>query len=239
MNNNLYLTNLYSNYYFKGCVSGMCGILISHPIDSIKTHYIMNNKINISPHTLYRGLLSPLIGVGIEKAIVFGTYKYFSKHFNIPISGAIAGFSAALIVSPYERIKILKQTKQSINYSPSFLFRGLSATFTREIPGFAIYFSTYEGLKKHFYTDNNMKISISSSFIFGGISGSVAWIFIYPQDRIKTIIQTNTNNNIKEIIKTTYKLGGLKHFYSGFSFALIRAILLHSGTFCTMEILSK
>ena len=71
------------------------------------------------------------------------------------------------------------------------------------------------------------------------MSGSIAWIFIYPQDRIKTIIQTNNNNSIKEIINTTYKLGGLRHFYSGFSFALARAILLHSGTFCTMEILSK
>jgi solute carrier family 25 carnitine/acylcarnitine transporter 20/29 len=235
MNSNL-------NYYTKGCISGMCGIIISHPIDSIKTHYIMNANMtnySINARNLYRGLLSPLIGVGIEKAIVFGTYNYFRKHFNIPISGAIAGFSAALIVSPYERIKIMKQTKQQIKISPSFLFKGLSATFTREIPGFAIYFSVYEGLKKHFYTNHNKDISIPASFIFGGMSGSIAWIFIYPQDRIKTIIQTNNNNSIKEIINTTYKLGGLRHFYSGFSFALARAILLHSGTFCTMEILSK
>ena len=231
-----------NNNYVKGCISGMCGIVISHPIDSIKTHYIMNKNIinykyNVS--NLYRGILSPLIGVGLEKAIVFGTYNYFRKDYSIPVSGGIAGLTAALIVSPYERIKIMKQTNQPISLSPSFLFKGLSATFTREIPGFAIYFSTYEGLKKHFYTDNNKNISIPASFIFGGISGSVAWIFIYPQDRIKTIIQTNNNNSIKEIIYTTYKLGGLRHFYSGFSFAIMRAILLHSGTFCTMEILSK
>jgi solute carrier family 25 carnitine/acylcarnitine transporter 20/29 len=227
------------NNYIKGCISGMCGIIISHPIDSIKTHYIINTNYNYNIRNLYRGILSPLIGVGIEKAIVFGTYNYFRKDYNIPISGGIAGLAAAIIVSPYERIKIMKQTNQHINISPSFLFKGLSATFTREIPGFAIYFSTYEGLKKYYYTNNNINISIPASFIFGGISGSVAWIFIYPQDRIKTIIQTNNNNSIKEIIYTTYKLGGLRHFYSGFSFAIMRAILLHSGTFCTMEILSK
>jgi hypothetical protein len=34
-------------------------------------------------------------------------------------------------------------------------------------------------------------------------------------------------------------MGGLRLFYNGFSFALIRAILLHSGTFATMEILNK
>ena len=106
------------------------------------------------------------------------------------------------------------------------------------MPGFDIYFSTYEYLKNHFYTKKNKDISIVSSFIFGGMSGTMAWIFIYPQDRIKTILQSEQNTEIKKIIKNIYKTGGFKQFYSGFSFAVYRAILLHSGTFCTMEILS-
>ncbi len=238
---------LFENYYFKGCISGMTGIILSHPVDSIKTAVQTNNKINLKNiKNLYKGITAPLIGVGIEKAIVFGTYNYCKNHFNIPISGAISGLSASLIVSPYERIKIMKQTNQHISYkhilSPSFMFKGLSVTFTREVPGFAIYFSTYEYLKNHFYIKKNKDISIISSFIFGGMSGTMAWIFIYPQDRIKTIIQSNNNYNnskISNIIKNIYKTGGFKQFYNGFSFAVIRAILLHSGTFCTMEILSK
>ena len=243
---------LFDNYYLKGCISGMSGIILSHPVDTIKTAIqTNNNSMNIyNIKNLYKGIISPLIGVGFEKAIVFGTYNYCKNNycknniFNIPISGAISGLTASLIVSPYERIKIMKQTNQSFSYkeiiSPSFMFKGLSATFTREVPGFAIYFSTYEYLKNHFYTKNNKNISIISSFIFGGISGTMAWIFIYPQDRIKTILQSNTNNNnnIKYIIKNIYNSGGFKQFYKGFSFAVARAILLHSGTFCTMEILS-
>ncbi len=241
---------IFDNYYFKGCISGMTGIVLSHPVDSIKTIIQTNYSSNYSKNlnnsniynikNLYKGIYSPLIGVGFEKAIVFGTYNYCkNNYFNIPISGAISGLTASLIVSPYERIKIMKQTNQQVVFkqiiSPSFLFKGLSVTFTREVPGFAIYFSTYEYLKNHFYKDNN--ISISSSFLFGGISGAMAWIFIYPQDRIKTIIQSNNNNNnISAIIKNLYKTGG---FYTGFSFALARAILLHSGTFCTMELLSN
>lgn len=235
------------NFYIKGCISGMSGIILSHPVDSIKTFFQTstsgNKKFDFTIKNLYRGISSPLIGVGIEKAIVFGTYNYCkNNNINIPISGAISGLTASLIVTPYERIKIMKQTKQQIIYkqyiNPNFMFKGLSATFTREVPGFAIYFSTYESLKNHFY--KNRDIPIISSFIFGGLSGTMAWIFIYPQDRIKTIIQSNQNNNtIYTIIKNTYKNGGFKQFYNGFSFAIARAILLHSGTFCTMEILTQ
>jgi hypothetical protein len=240
----------FDNYYIKGCISGMSGIILSHPVDSIKTHcQTSSTKFNLTFKNLYRGIWSPLIGVGIEKAIVFGTYNYCKQKFNnntfgIMISGAISGLTASLIVSPYERIKIMKQTQQNISFkqyfNPNFMFKGLSATFTREVPGFAIYFTTYEGLKSHFYKDKD--ISIISSFIFGGMSGTMAWIFIYPQDRIKTIIQSNNkgdNNNINLLIKNIYINGGLKHFYKGFSFAVCRAILLHSGTFSMMEILNK
>ena len=241
------MDTLFSNYYMKGCASGMFGIMLSHPIDSIKTHNqtsLTPFKYNIS--SLYRGIISPLIGVGIEKALVFGTYNYCKNHsYNTPISGAISGLVAATIVSPYERIKILQQTKQNISFkmliSPNFLFKGITTTMTREVPGFAIYFSTYEMLKNKFFTSQNKEIDIMRSFLFGGLSGTMAWIFIYPQDRIKTIIQSNMggNINILDIIKNTYKTGGFLQFYKGFSFAVGRAVLLHSGTFCMMEILNK
>ena len=236
------------NYYIKGCISGMSGIILSHPVDSIKTHFqTSTNKFNYTIKNLYRGIISPLLGVGLEKAIVFGTYNYCrNNNINIASSGAISGFAASAIVSPYERIKIMRQTNQTILFkqivSPSFLFKGLSVTFTREIPGFAIYFSSYEYLKDYFYTSKNKDISIISSFLFGGISGTTAWIFIYPQDRIKTLIQSNNKININlhfKSVKTCDIKKIFLYFYSGFSFAVARAILLHSGTFCTMEILNK
>lgn len=245
-------TNTYIIKYINGGISGMCGILLSHPIDTIKTHIQTGNKLNTfkpSFTNFYKGIAAPLLGVGIEKAIVFGTYNYmYSKTDNIPLSGALSGLFASLVVTPYERIKILRQNSQVINYKDvniRFLFRGLSATFTREMPGFAIYFTTYEYLKKKTFTNHNKKIDYSSSFIYGGISGITAWVFIYPQDKIKTILQShsgteNTNNkSIKNIITSIYTNGGIKQFYSGFSWAAGRAVLLHSGTFCMMEYLSN
>ena len=226
----------------------MCGVIISHPIDTIKTHIQNGNKFSSfkpSFTNFYKGISAPLLGVGLEKAIVFGTYNYmFSKTDNIPLSGAISGLVASFIVTPYERIKILKQNSQVFTFkdiNTKFLFRGLSATFTREAPGFAIYFSTYEYLKKKNFTMHNKKIDYISSFIYGGISGLSAWLFIYPQDKIKTIMQSEKENNksITSIINSIYKNGGLIQFYKGFSWAAGRAVLLHSGTFCMMEYLNN
>ena len=97
---------LFDNYYLKGCISGMSGIILSHPVDTIKTAIqTNNNSMNIyNIKNLYKGIISPLIGVGFEKAIVFGTYNYCKNNycknniFNIPISGAISGLTASLIV---------------------------------------------------------------------------------------------------------------------------------------------
>ena len=238
------------NYYIKGALAGMTGILLSHPVDTVKTHIQTGRALrDFKPRlsNLYRGLLPPLAGVGLEKAIVFGSYNYFYRKLdNIPLAGAIAGLSAALVVSPYERLKILKQNNIGINKAEiniKFLFRGLGATWTREVPGFAIYFSVYEALKHRNHTQHGREIGYASSFFYGGLSGCAAWIFIYPQDRIKTILQSSNStgncNGVKNIMLEIYNKGGMKHFYSGFTWAVARAMLLHSGTFCMMEFLSK
>ena len=48
----------------------------------------------------------------------------------------------------------------------------------------------------------------------------------------------NINTHIKNIINSIYSRGGIKQFYSGFTWAVARASLLHSGTFCMMEYLN-
>jgi len=119
---------------------------------------------------------------------------------------------------------------------------GLSATFTREVPGFAIYFTTYEYLKNEFFRNYNQPITKSASFIFGGLSGMMAWVMIYPQDRIKTRIQSSMAVNQRGFLNVLYDInaeGGVRQFYRGFHYALMRAIPLHAGTFCMMEVLSS
>jgi solute carrier family 25 (mitochondrial carnitine/acylcarnitine transporter), member 20/29 len=242
---------IHSNFLYGG-LSGMFGVIVSHPIDTIKTKIQENIKVSRSLRDLpklYKGITPPLIGVGMEKALVFGIYETMSrnllvdqnKYIKTSISGACAGMGATFIVTPFERLKILLQTDKKLRrqtFVPRNIFKGLSATFTRETPGFAIYFSTYEALKEKFYRDRN--ITKCGSFMFGGLSGAMAWVFIYPQDRIKTKMQASEKRiTFRDSLREVYLENGFRGFYRGFHYALMRAVPLHAGTFMMMEILKK
>lgn len=249
--------------FLNGAISGSVGIMLSHPIDTCKT-YIQNKQPLpkslriVSPYhrnigsaisTLYRGIGPAISGVAFEKAIVFGVYENMikvcihnniEKNYGIVLSGGLAGLSASIVVAPVDRLKILAQSGQKINIThmnPYILFHGISATFTREVPGFALYFLTFENLKKKYTDKYNCKLPVYQSFLYGGISGATAWCAIYPQDVVKTRMQT-VNNNIgfmatfRQVIKE-------RMLFKGFHLALARAIPLHAGTFMTMEIIKN
>lgn len=246
-------------YFACGACSGMFGVLLSHPFDTIKTIkqkvqldniHTTNQKINYNIKFLYRGFLPPLIGVGIEKSIVFGVYHNFSKFLSqhihplfVPtISGCVAGIIISPIVGPIEHIKILLQSQYKKNKITIFsknLFRGTGATLTREPLGFAIYFTVYELLKAKIEKFRNF--GTLETFLTGGFTGGFSWILIYPQDRVKTNIQNDITNKSTYlgVVKKIYKNEGLRGFYKGFQYALLRAIFLHAGAFSMMELLQR
>jgi hypothetical protein len=234
-------THSYAKYFAYGYISGMAGIIASHPFDTAKTCIQDKKLIPRTLSGLYRGILPPLFGVGLEKAIVFGTFQNTIDytHSNA-ISGALAGLTASIVVTPVERIKILLQTSSGsgIRFTElakmSSLFKGLGATWTREIPGFAIYFSVFNGMK-----ERTTKMTPYHSFGYGMLAGATAWVFIYPQDRIKTYLQSKVDTEIKvgykSAIQDILRDGGIMKLYRGFSFALMRAVPLHATTFTVME----
>lgn len=247
-----------TDYFIKGAISGAAGILCSHPIDTIKSNIQDNKPVNFKPRFLFRGIVPPFFGMGLEKAIVFGVYhntlnslnqssknKKGNVTLNRCIAGSIAGFAASFVVTPIERLKILAQTKTDKigknkigKMGLAYLYQGLSSTFTREMPGFAIYFSVYESMKDNISTQRNL--TMIDHFVMGGISGFLAWFFIYPQDIVKTRIQAATTKKTPvEIIREIYKHNGVKGFFRGFHLALLRAVPLHAGTFAMFEYLNK
>jgi solute carrier family 25 carnitine/acylcarnitine transporter 20/29 len=234
------------NEYIYGLIGGIVGTLFSHPPDTIKTRLqsatANSFKDALKMGNLYRGVSAPLFGIGFEKLIVFGFYGECKKRgFSDALSGVIGGFASTLIVVPVDRIKILMQNKEKISISlfkPKSLYKGFSITLFRETPGFGIYFTTYNTLTNNFNKDKHLL----KSFLFGGISGFTSWVFIYPSDLIKTKYQSikcNSNITINQVIKDIYKNYGLKGFYKGFNYAIMRAVPLHGGVFLGYELSKK
>lgn len=249
--------------WISGIVGGGSGILMSHPFDTIKTYHQSNNTKSVldatykiikrtGPLSLYRGVIPPFFGMGLEKAIVFGVQDNFSKnnlidnyYFNIFISGVVAGISCATVVTPVEKFKIGMQNglsftevyhknikASSFNLSIKNLYCGLSSTLLREGPGFGIYFTTYNFLK-----NNTEGFTPLHAMLYGAFSGSMAWAFMYPSDPLKTI-QQNKNISFKSAINQIYSTYGITGFYRGFYIALGRAIPLHAGVFGGIEMLN-
>lgn len=247
--------------YFQGGVSGAMGVLASHPCDTIKTRIQTSQPIEFNPRALYRGIAPPFFGLFVEKSMVFGTYenmyrmlsdetKYSTGKKNI-ISGSVAGFVASFVVTPIERLKIIRQANNPITREilyPKNLYKGWSATLTREVPGFGIYFWTFNKIKEKIYRG---EFTVMGSLWAGGFSGAFAWLFIYPQDMIKTQIQSGmgsipqiikniANNHTKDNISIPSRIyHGICPFYRGFHMALLRAVPLHAVTFATMEWFKK
>jgi solute carrier family 25 carnitine/acylcarnitine transporter 20/29 len=229
-----------NNEFIYGLCGGSIGVLLSHPFDTIKTR-VQTNNISISDAIkqkyLYRGIYPPLFGVMLEKSIVFGFYEKSKQIIkNDFINGLIGGLVCSIIVTPIEKVKIHYQNKSNIPLNIKTIYNGFIPTIMRETPGFGIYFTTYNYLNNNYNMENN---NLMKNFLFGSISGLSAWTFIYPADMVKTIIQSDNNTNIKNVINNIYNRGGLKGFYKGFSLACMRCIPLHGGVFLGYEMSKK
>ena len=219
--------------YINGAVSGIIATAVSQPFFTLKTH--MQNSGGIGWHIfkrkwLYAGLTRACVGYGIEKALVFGTYNTLMSNYdlNSATAGCAAGIVASFSITPFEQLTINRINSNTASTVSAVsnkcvttaivqLYKGLLPTMAREAVGFAIYFSVYD-----IY---NPKHEIDKSIMGGILAITSAWCIITPIDKIKTNIQSGIK------IKFT-------NLYSGFHFALMRAIPFHVTCFAIFDTLT-
>ena len=71
------------------------------------------------------------------------------------------------------------------------LFQGATSTAFREVFAYAAQFATYEYLKKKIVTKDQSSLTFMQGIVVGTFAGINCWIFSYPQDIIKTMIQVS------------------------------------------------
>lgn len=254
--------------FLAGCLGGCAGIVVGYPLDTIKVHMQTQDyrkpKYKGNWHCfrtifaeesvagLYRGMSSPVAGVAVINAIIFGIYGQTQRH--IPdadslrshfIAGALAGIAQSPICSPMELAKTRMQlqasttrfsgpaqclwhTYQQEGYRG--VFRGLNITFLREAPSFGTYFLTYEALTR----TSGSAVSTPCMMMAGGIAGSASWIISYPLDVLKSRIQAidgHRYNGMIDCFRQSIKKEGYSCLYRGLSSTILRAFPTNAITF--------
>lgn len=79
------------------------------------------------------------------------------------------------------------------------LYLGFNITLLREVVALSEYFGVYEYFMRVFSPDgdDSSKTPMMAAFFAGGLAGSTSWLFSYPLDYIKTVIQSQHLESIK------------------------------------------
>lgn len=255
--------------FVAGCVGGCAGVIVGHPLDTVKVrlqtqdyknpiyrgtwHCFTSIARNESISGLYRGVTSPLGGVAIVNAIVFGVYGFAQRtlgHETISqafLAGAAAGLSQAFICSPLELAKTRLQVSDKYHgtwdcirkvfkaQGTRGVFKGLGLTMMREAPSYGTYFATYE------YLTGGQNVTTWQILLAGGLAGSASWLIVYPVDVIKTRMQSDgvqgapKYRNAVHCLKESLKAEGPRFLTRGLVSTIVRAFPTNAATFTVVN----
>ncbi|XP_061536609.1 mitochondrial glycine transporter B-like isoform X1 [Phycodurus eques] len=155
--------------------------------------------------------------------------------------GSLSGTCSTLLFQPLDLVKTRLQTLQNtakpgspkvgmfrvfINVirteSVFSLWKGVSPSFVRCIPGVGIYFSTFYSLKQHFFLDRAP--NAGEAVLLGAGARAVAGVCMLPFTVIKTRFESGFYNyvSVTGALRSMYKTEGVRALFSGFTATLLR-----------------
>ncbi|XP_008315279.1 mitochondrial glycine transporter B-like isoform X2 [Cynoglossus semilaevis] len=155
--------------------------------------------------------------------------------------GSLSGTCSTLLFQPLDLVKTRLQTLQSsakpgapkagmfavfisvIRKENFFsLWKGVSPSFVRCIPGVGIYFSTFYSLKQHFLLDREPN---AAEAVFLGVGArTVAGVCMLPFTVIKTRFESGHFNyvSVGGAIRSMYNTEGIRSLFSGLTATMLR-----------------
>lgn len=230
---------------------GMHSIATSNP-----TYFIYLRQLR----SLYAGISAPLMTVGFVQSVNFavydsmrrllyslqqhedhkGSYIGHDSMTNVAIASSTAGAILALFTSPMLIVKTAQQTVPGLGLGEAIrrtwhtgLFAGFGPHFFSETIGRAVYFCSYESMKRELVkrraSDCDISPTLGERMISAAASGTLCWAFIFPVDAIRSriyyahAIQHGSIRSCWGMAEEMYKTGGVRSFYRGFVVTVIRA----------------
>jgi solute carrier family 25 carnitine/acylcarnitine transporter 20/29 len=88
--------------------------------------------------------------------------------------------------------------------------------------------------------ESSLHAPIMASFLAGGLAGSNSWLFTYPIDYIKTIMQCQNLKHKKyrstwHCVQEQYKKEGCRAFFKGLGITMLRSFPVNGVAFFSFE----
>lgn len=140
-------------------------------------------------------------------------------------------------ITPYQLTKSILKTE-----GVPGMFRGLTPTFAREMPGYFFFFGGYEAARELLKKPGQTKDDIGplNTMIAGACGGVCLWVMIFPADVIKSRIQIN--NLQRGMFSMGFEIArteGLLALYNGLLPTIIRTIPATASLFIAYEYSKK
>lgn len=168
--------------------SSFVEVVVTQPIDVIKTLKQTDNKITFNIKTLYSGFIPRASGNIPSRSIFLFSQDFLkseldqTKRINKIIIPGLSGFAQTLVDTPIENLKMKQIFKlDKINY-----YKGFISHLSRNIIFLVPVFNFKEYGKEH-------------QALYGAIGGIIGSYISHPLDTIKTLTQTDKKDQIKNL----------------------------------------
>ncbi|KAK3100290.1 hypothetical protein FSP39_017714 [Pinctada imbricata] len=126
------------------------------------------------------------------------------------------------------------------------MFKGLTATMAREMPGYFFFFGGYE-VTRHLLTPKGKtkdEIGPLRTVVAGGVGGCCLWSAIFPTDVVKSRIQVESTvgkaaPTFRSVFLNILRQEGPKALYNGLGPTLVRTFPATGGLFLAYETTKK
>ncbi|PFH45426.1 hypothetical protein AMATHDRAFT_159864 [Amanita thiersii Skay4041] len=159
------------------------------------------------------------------------------------LAGGLAGTSVDLLFFPIDTLKTRLQSAQGFLRSGGFrgVYKGVGSVVIGSAPGAAVFFSTYDTMKRLSPLGEELK---PVTHIVAASMGEIAACLIrVPTEVIKTRMQTSTYGTLStsslSAARLVLKTEGTKGFYQGFGITIMREIPFTSLQFPLYEFLKS
>ncbi|NXO68397.1 S2551 protein, partial [Phainopepla nitens] len=218
-------------------------------------------------HTLYRGILPPLLQKATSQALMFGLYEDFSAlllgHARAPelltrsAAAVLAGTTEA-VLTPFERVQTLLQdykhhdrftnTYQAFRVLKAYglreYYRGLVPILLRNGPSNMLFFGLRGPIKQCLPEATSSSSHVVSDFICGGLLGAVLSFLFFPVNVVKTRMQAQIGGEFQSFSKVLAKIWlerdrKVIHLFRGAHLNCYRSMLSWGISNTTYEFLLK